>query len=221
MLLINLTTTIYNLQNLRAFVLKNKTTKSNVTLLANNAIVFSLAKNEIKNIKKFNSVTAYNKLLFVYNKLNYLDDHYQHLRKHYPVLKTLKTNETKFLTQFWKVLNQKNNITQLSSVILSRTKTNFNVRLLGVLGQTSLHSNLILFAQLWNKKQLLNYKNFVKLMLTWLQNNTILTVNAVSIKFLLQQKNLKILTKTNKKFFKKQSKHKTLIVLSNNQLNLN
>lgn len=221
MLLINLTTILYNLQNLRAYVLKNKTTKSNITLLANNSIVFSLTKNEIKNIKKFQPVTGYSKLLFAYNKLNYLDDQFQHLSRHYPVLKTLQANETTFLAQFWKLIHQKNKIIQLSGVILNRTKTNFNVRLMGLLGQISLQASLILFAQLWNKKQIINYKNFVKIMLSWLQNNVTLTVNTVFLKFLLQQKNLKIITKTNKRFFKKQSKHKTLIILSNDQLNLN
>lgn len=221
MLLINLTSIIYNLQNFRAYVLKNKTSKSNITLLANNSIVFSLTKNEIKNIKKFQPVAGYSKLLFEYNKINYLDDQYQHLSRHYPVLKTIKTNETKFLNQFWKVIQQKNKIRQLSSVIVSRTKTHFKVRLLGLLGQISLHSSLILFAQLWNKKQIINYKSFVKLMLSWLQTNITLTVNTVFLKFLLQQKNLKITTKTNKKFYKKQSKHKTLILLSNDQINLN
>ncbi len=221
MLLINLTTILYNLQNLRAYVLKNKTTKSNVTLLANNSIVFSLTKNEIKNIKKFQPVGGYSKLLFSYNKLNYLDDQYQHLSRHYPVLKTIKISETKFLNQFWKIIQPKNKIIQLSSVILTRTKTQFKVRLLGLLGQISLQSGLILFAQLWSKKQIINYKNFVKLMLNWLQNNLTLTVNTVFLKFLLQQKNLKITTKTNKKFYKKQSKHKTLILLSSDQINLN
>lgn len=221
MLLINLTTILYNLQNLRAYVLKNKTTKSNITLLANNSIVFSLTKNEIKNIKKFQPVTGYSKLLFAYNKLNYLDDQFQHLSRHYPVLKTLQANETTSLAQFWKLIHQKNKIIQLSGVILNRTKTNFNVRLMGLLGQISLQASLILFAQLWNKKQIINYKNFVKIMLSWLQNNITLTVNTVFLKFLLQQKNLKIITKTNKRFFKKQSKHKTLIILSNDQLNLN
>lgn len=219
--LINLTTILYNLQNLRAFVLKNKTTKSNVTLLANNSIVFSLTKNEIKNIQKFQPITGYSQLLFAYNKLNYLDDQYQHLSRYYPVLKTLKTNETTFLSQFWKLITQTDNKTQLSGIILSRTKTNFRVRLLGLLGQISLHTSLILFAQLWNKKPIINYKNFVLMMLSWLQHNIALTVNTVYLKFLLQQKNLKLTTKTNKKFFKKQSKHKTLIILSNNQLKLN
>lgn len=221
MLLINLQTILYNLQNLRAYVLKNKTTKSNVTLLANNSIVFSLTKNEIINIKKFQPVTGYSKLLFTYNKINYLDDQYQHLSRHYPVLKTITTNETKFLNQFWKIIQQTNKITQLSSVILSRTKTHFRIRLLGLLGQTSLHASLILFAQLWNKNQIINYKNFVKLMLNWLHKNLTLTVNAVFLKFLLQQKNLKITTKTNKKFLKKQSKHKTLILVSSDQIILN
>src|SRR5690606_39988596 len=112
MLLINLQTILYNLQNLRAYVLKNKTTKSNVTLLANNSIVFSLTKNEIKNIQKFQPVSGYSKLLFTYNKLNYLDDQYQHLSRYYPVLKTLQTNKTTFLAQFWKLISQKNKLSQ-------------------------------------------------------------------------------------------------------------
>lgn len=221
MLLINLTTIIYNLQNLRAYVLKNKTTKSNVTLLANNSIVFSLTKNEIKNIQKFQPVSGYSRLLFTYNKLNYLDDQYQHLSRYYPVLKTLQTNKTTFLAQFWKLISQKNKLSQLSGVILSRTKTNFKIRLVGLIGQISLQTSLILFAQLWSKKSNINYKTFVITMLNWLQHNVTLNINTVYFKFLLQQKNLKLITKTNKKYLKKQSKHKTLIILSNDQLKLN
>ena len=108
MLFIKLTPVLYTLKDFRAYVLKKPTTKSNITLLANNTIVFNLTKTEIANVEKFQTIKQYNSLILSYNKINYIDDQYQHLIKQYPSLKTLNTTYCNLFEQFFNLIQKAN-----------------------------------------------------------------------------------------------------------------
>jgi hypothetical protein len=215
MLLINLTPVLYNLKDFRAYVLKKPTTKSNVTLLANNAIAFNLTKAEIINIEKFKETNQYSSVILSYNKINYIDDQYQHLNKQYPFLKTLNPTYEGMFKHFFKLIQNNTIVTMLPSIMLIREKTKFKVRVLGLFGQISMITILKNFANLWNKKETVDYKTFVKVMLYWLYANVIINIDSVFIKLYLEKKNLQ---KTKKGFAKKQTIQKSSIIFSNENI---
>lgn len=218
MLFINLTPVLYTLKDFRAYVLKKPTTKSNVTLLANNTIVFNLTKTEIANVERFHTINQYNTLILSYNKINYIDDQYQHLIKQYPSLKTLNTTYRKLFEQFFNLIRNNQTKNTLPSVILTRAKTKFKVRVLGLFGHISIINTLNTFANLWNKKEVIDYKSFVKVLLCWLQTNLIITVNAIFIKLYLEKKNFHKIKKTVKGYTKKQTIQKSSIIFSNENI---
>lgn len=211
MLFINLTPILYTLRNFRAYVLKKPTTKSNIALLANNTIVFNISKIEIENIDKLKKKKIYNSLILSYNKINYLDDQYQHLNKQYPFLKTLNTTYNKFFKKLFKILVRNDN-SNLSNVILTRQRTKFEIRVLGILGNISILSFLIHFANLWNKK-IITYIVFMKMLLRWLSKLIILNINSIFIKFYLFKKDPQKIKK--KVVIKKSIVQKPIIIFSN------
>lgn len=215
MLLIKLDNILYSLKNFRAYVLQVPTTKSNIALLVNNTIAFTLTKKEIKKVNK------YNKLLFTYNKLNYLDETYRHLNYQYPILKKTNIKYTTFFKQIFKLTELSNLSNHLTNVIIKREKTRFKVRLLGLLGYIKMSTIFSNFINLWNCKQSINYKNFIKLMLHWLYSKVTVYTNTSFINFFFRKKNLKVLTKQNKVFYKKNAIQKTLIIFSNENILLN
>lgn len=215
MLLIKLDNILYSLKNFRAYVLQVPTTKSNTALLVNNTIAFTLTKKEIKKVNK------YNKLLFTYNKLNYLDETYRHLNYQYPTLKKTNIKYTTFFKQIFKLTELSNLSNHLTNVIIKREKTRFKVRLLGLLGYIKMSTIFSNFINLWNCKQSINYKNFIKLMLHWLYSNVTVYTNSSFINFFFKKQNLKVLTKQNKVFYKKSAIQKTLIIFSNENILLN
>jgi len=218
MLFINLTPVLYTLKDFRAYVLKKPTTKSNVTLLANNTIVFNLTKTEIANVERFHTINQYNTLILSYNKINYIDDQYQHLIKQYPSLKTLNTTYRKLFEQFFNLIRNNQTKNTLPSVILTRTKTNFKVRVLGLFGYISIINTLNTFANLWNKKEVIDYKSFVKVLLCWLHTNLIITVNTIFIKLYLEKKIFHKIKKAVKGYTKKQTIQKSSIIFSNENI---
>lgn len=218
MLFIKLTPVLYTLKDFRAYVLKKPTTKSNITLLANNTIVFNLTKTEIANVEKFQTIKQYNSLILSYNKINYIDDQYQHLIKQYPSLKTLNTTYCNLFEQFFYLIQNNQIKNTLPSVILTREKTNFKLRVLGLFGRISIINTLNTFATLWNKKELIDYKSFVKVLLYWLHTNIIINVNAIFIKLYLEKKNLHRIKKGVKSYTKKQTVQKSSILFSNENI---
>lgn len=212
MLLIKLDNILYSLKNFRAYVLQIPTTKSNIALLANNTIAFTLTKKEVKKTNK------YNNLLVTYNNLKYLDETYRHLNYQYPTLKKNSINYTNFFNQIFKLAKITNRPTQLTNIIIKREKTRFKVRLLGLLGYIKMSTLFNNFINLWNCKQSINYKSFIRLMLYWLRNNLVVYTNSSFINFFLKKKNLKILTKQNKIFYKKNTIQKTLVIFSNENI---
>jgi len=220
MLLINLNPILYNLKDFRAYVLKTSTAKSNIVLLANNKIVFNLTKKELNNIKKVNQINQYASIISSYNKINYIDDQYQHLVKQYPFLKILNTMSTKTFEQIFKLLsNNVNTFNKLTSIILSRKKTLFKIRVLGIFGHVSVFSALTSFANLWTKKKIIDYKTFIKVLLSWLRTSLILNVNSIFIKLYFEKKILKK-EKLSKNFNRKRTIQKSLIIFSNENITI-
>lgn len=218
MLLINLTPVLHTLKDFRAYVLKKPTTKSNVALLANNTIVFNLTKTEITNLEKYTAINQYNSLILSYNKINYIDDLYQHLIKLYPATKTLNATYRNLFQQFFTLIQNNRTKNTLPSVILTRAKTNFKIRLLGLFGYISIFNTLSSFANLWNKKEIIDYKSFVKLLLCWLHTNLLIHVNTIFIKLYLEKINLHKRKKAVKSYTKKQTIQKSSIIFSNENI---
>jgi hypothetical protein len=213
MLLIKLDNILYSLKNFRAYVLQIPTTKSSIALLANNTIAFTLTKKEIKKVNKYNT------LLFTYNNLKYLDETYRHLNYQYPTLKKTNIKYANFFNQIFK-LTGVNNL-RLTNIIIKREKNRFKVRLVGLLGYIKMSTIFSNFINLWNCKQSINYKDFISLMLCWLRNNIVVYTNSSFINFFLKKKDLKVVTKQNKVFYKKNAIQKTLIIFSNENIVLN
>lgn len=215
MLLINLNTILYTLNHFKAYVLQAPAAKTNIALLANNTIVFTLTKGDLNNLKNIN---CYNTRLISFININYLDEKFHTLKRPYPVLKTKKNNSKQLFEQIFKLI-QKNKMSNfLSSIILKRDKTKFHVRLLGVLGYVNFSSVFTNFSNLWNKKEAFNYTDIIRFMLYWLHTNLIITTNSSFLKILLEKQNTKIITKQNKIFNQKKANQKTLIVFSNENI---
>ena len=218
MLFLNLIPVLYTLKDFRAYVLKKPTVKSNITLLANNTIVFNITKTEIANVKRFQTINQYNSFILSYNKINYIDDQYQHLIKQYPSLKTLNTTYRNVFKQFFILIQNNQTKTTLPSVILTRAKITFKVRVLGLFGHLSIVNTLNTFANLWNKKEFINYKSFVQIMLCWLHTCIILNVNTIFIKLYLEKKNLHKIKKVVKSYTKKETIQKSSVIFSNENI---
>lgn len=218
--LINITNILYTLKTFRAFIVQKPTNKSNIVLLANNTIAFSLTKKDIitnknKKIQKFKDI------IFTYNNLLYVDEVYHHFNRQYPKLKALKSSYDILFPKLFKFFfnNKKLNI-KLSSIILVRKKKIFILRVLGLLGVVNIYSIFNSFSNLWNNRKVINYSNFLHIMLWWLRKLIIIQVNYTFIKFFLKKKNTKITTKTNKTFIKKNTVQKASFLFSNENINL-
>lgn len=218
MLLINLIPIIYTLKNFRAYVLKKPTTKSNIALLANNTIAFNLTKTEMNNLARFAKLNQYNCLLFSYTKIKYIDDQYQHLIKQYPFIKTLNTTHNKSFEQIFKLVKNNNSREHLSGIILTREKTKLKMRILGLCGCISVFDALNSFANLWNRKEIIDYKLFVKILFSWLYANILLNINFTLLNINLERKNVQKNKKVSKNIKKKQVIHKPLIIFSNENI---
>lgn len=217
MLLINLTNIIYTLKNFRAFVLHIPSNKSNIALLANNTIAFTLTKKEIKNNNTLKN-RKYNNMLFSYSDLMYIDDIYQHFNRQYPRIQNLKVSYLTLFEKLIKISSTTNLDSKLSSILLTRKKNYFQIRTFGLLGKISLFLVFKNFANLWNKKNILSYKDFVTLMFNWLHKLLIIHINKTFIKIIFSKKNIKVRTKTNKVYIKKNTLQKATVIFSNENI---
>lgn len=210
MSIVNLNNLLYNLINTRTYLINSfNENEEELLLLANNNIAFSLTESEFskfnKTIKKNRAASA----LVGYTLLHLKDEQLQHTYKNYPILAELKVQNSNFLQGIFDVLASKIS-SNLTGIVLSRSKTGFNIRLFGVMGFVSSFEIVNQLPALWKlvnaqtkNSILFSYSYIFKKIIMGLNTFTLIQIKSLCINILFQYRQQQYLNKRNKKTYSK------------------
>lgn len=210
MSIVNLNNLLYNLINTRTYLINSfNENEEELLLLANNNIAFSLTESEFS---KFNKTIKRNRAtsaLVGYTLLHLKDEQLQHTYKNYPILSELKVQNSNFLQGIFDILSSKFS-SNLTGIILYRSKTGFNIRLFGVIGFISSFEIVNQLPALWKlvnahtKNSLLfSYSYIFKKIIAGLSTFILIQIKSLCITILFQYRQQQYLNKRNKKKYSK------------------